>query len=130
MYFNFCFWKKLLGISLRITNSAIGLNIYPITAQIKKYKKKEKMDDKIVLLEKSKLNSIAVLISKAFINPNFSHDWLILINNVLKEYKDMKEEIKNKCKQFIKDFSLFIRQCYLIVSKKTNQLKKIQLLYK
>ena len=88
------------------------------------------MDDKIVLLEKSKLNSIAVLISKAFINPNFSHDWLILINNVLKEYKDMKEKIKNKCKQFIKDFSLFIRQCYLIVSKKTNQLKKIQLLYK
>ena len=64
----------MLGISLRITNSAIGLNNYPITAQIKKYKKKEKMDDKIVLLEKSKLNSIAVLISKAFINPNFSHD--------------------------------------------------------
>ena len=44
---------------------------------------------------KSKLNSLEVLISKALINSNISHDEFVLINNVLKEYDDMKEEIKN-----------------------------------
>ena len=66
---------------------------------MKKYqsiiKKKKKKQDKIVLLEKSKLNSIEVLISKTLIDPNISHDEFVLINNVLKEFYDMKEEIKN-----------------------------------
>ena len=51
--------------------------------------------DKLVLLEKSKLNSIEVLISKALINSVISHDEFVLINNVLKAYDEMKEEIKN-----------------------------------
>ena len=58
-------------------------------------KKKKKKHDKIVLLAKSKLNSIEVLIIKALIDSNISHDKFALINNVLKEYKNMKEEIKN-----------------------------------
>ena len=48
-----------------------------------------------MLLAKSKLNSIEVLISKALIDSNISHDEFILINDVLKEYDNMKEEIKN-----------------------------------
>ena len=51
--------------------------------------------DKIVSLAKSKLNKIEVLISKTSIDSNISHDELVLINNVLKEYDEMKEEIKN-----------------------------------
>ena len=47
------------------------------------------------MLTKTKLNSIEVLISKALIDSNSSHDEFVLINNVLKEYDDMKEEIKN-----------------------------------
>ena len=47
------------------------------------------------MLAKSKLNSMEVLISKAFIDSNTSHDELVLINNVIKEYDDIKEEIKN-----------------------------------
>ena len=46
------------------------------------------------MLVKSKLNSIDVSISKALIESNISHDEFVLIN-VLKEYDDMKEEIKN-----------------------------------
>ena len=38
---------------------------------------------------------IAVLISKTLIESYISHDGFVLINNVLKEYDDMKEEIKN-----------------------------------
>ena len=70
-----------------------------ITAGIKKYKaiikKNKKKHDKIVLLGKYKLNSIEVLISEALIDSVISHDEFVLINNVLKKYNEMKEEIKN-----------------------------------
>ena len=36
-----------------------------------------------------------LLISKAVIDSNISHDEFISINNVLNEFFDMKEEIKN-----------------------------------
>ena len=47
------------------------------------------------MLVSSKLNSIEVLISKALIDSNISHDEFALISNVLKEYDDMQEEMKN-----------------------------------
>ena len=49
-------------------------------------------------LVKSKLNKIEALIAKALIsnfNSNFSHNEIVLINNVLKEYVEMKQEVKN-----------------------------------
>ena len=68
----------LVGIPIGITSSAIGLKIYAITTGIKKHnsiiKKKEKKNDKIVLLAKSKLNRIEVVISKALIDSVISHD--------------------------------------------------------
>ena len=71
----------------------------PITSGINKYKsgikKKKKKHDKIVLLTKSKFNSIEVLIFKALINSNIGHDEFFLINNVLKKNYDTKEEIQN-----------------------------------
>ena len=69
-----------------------------ITAGTKKYKsiiQKEKKHNKIVLLAKNKLNVIEVLISKALMDSNISHDEFASVNNVLKEYDDAKEEIKN-----------------------------------
>ena len=58
-------------------------------------KKKKKKHDKIVLLAKSKLNGIEVLISKSLIDSNISHDEFVLTNDVLEEYKEMKEETEN-----------------------------------
>ena len=72
-----------------------------------------------------------VLISTTLIDSVISHDEFVLINNLLKEYNEMKEEIKNvktyrpsdlayiakvsnQTRQFIKDFSLFIL-CYHII---------------
>ena len=86
-------FASLLGIPVGITSFAIGLKIYAITAGIKYksiIKKKKKRNDKIVLLAKAKLNTIEVLIDS-----NISYDEFALINNMLKEYDDMKEEIKN-----------------------------------
>ena len=47
------------------------------------------------MLAKTKLNIIEVLISKALIDSGISHDEFVLINDVIKEYNEMKEEIKN-----------------------------------
>ena len=58
-------------------------------------KKKKKKDHKLVSLAKTILYSIEVLTSKSPINWYISHDEFILINNVLTEYYDVKEEIKN-----------------------------------
>ena len=67
-------FASFVGIPIGITSSATGIKICVITAGIKKYrsiiKKKKKKLDKIVLLAKSKLNSIEVLISKALIDSN------------------------------------------------------------
>ena len=49
----------------------------------------------MVLFAKSKLNGIEVLISNPLIDSVISHDEFVLTNNVLKDYDDMKEEIKN-----------------------------------
>ena len=71
-------FASLVGIPIRITSSAIGLKICVIAAAIKKYrpiiKKKKKKPDKIILSAKTKLNSIYVLISKALIDSNISHN--------------------------------------------------------
>ena len=70
-------FAALVGISVGITSSAVGIKICAKTAGIKRYKsiikKKKKKHDKIVLLAKTNLNSIVV-------------------NNVLREYYDMEEE--------------------------------------
>ena len=95
-------FASLLGIPIGITSSGVGLKIRVIGAGIKLYnsiiKKKKRKHDKIVLLAKYKLNCIEVLISKSLFASNIrniSHDEFVLRNNVLKEYNDMKEEVKH-----------------------------------
>ena len=96
-------FTSLVGIPIGIANCTIVLKMFVITAAIKKYKsiikkKNPNRHDKIVWRAKSKLNNIEVLISKVLIDSNISHDEFVLINNVLKEFHDMKEEIKNSNK--------------------------------
>ena len=96
---SFCAFAFLVGIPIGIRSSAIGLKICAITWRTKKFtsiiKKTKKKHNKIVLLAKSKLYLIESIVSKALIDSNISHDEFILINNLLKEYADMKEETKN-----------------------------------
>ena len=47
------------------------------------------------MLAKPKLNSIEALHSKVLINSVINHDELVLLNNVLKEYREIKKEIKS-----------------------------------
>ena len=91
-------FASLVAILVGTTSSAVGIKICATTAGIKNYKsilKKRKKHGKIVLLGKHKLSTIAVLISKALIDSYISHDEFVSVNNVLREYYEMKEKIKN-----------------------------------
>ena len=93
-------FASLIDIPIRITSSAIWLKNISIAARIKTYepiinkKKMKKKHDKIVFLAKSKLHKIEVLISKALIDSNISHDEFVLINNVLKEHDGWKKKLQ------------------------------------
>ena len=90
---------SLVCVPVGIKSSALEIKICAITAGIKKCKsmtkKKKKNHDKIVLFRKDKLNTIEALIFKALIDSRISYDEFVLLNNVLRKYKKMKEEIKN-----------------------------------
>ena len=135
MCFHFC-CSSLVGIPVGIASFAIAWKICAKTTGVKKYKsiidKKKKEDDKIVLLAKSKLNRLEVLISKALIDVlikyyfpklNISHDELLLVHNVLKEYNKMKKKNKN-LKELIK-FRIFRKQCYCIAWN-VEKIKKVK----
>ena len=98
---SFSAFASLIGIPIEIASPAKGLKICAIISRTKRYtsiiNKKKKKHDKIVFLflAKSKLNKIEVLISKALIDSVISHDEFVLIKNVLEEYNEIKEEIKN-----------------------------------
>ena len=97
--FQFLQFASFVCVPVGITSSAVGIKICAITSGIKRYKsvikKKKKKHDKIVLLGKDKLNTIEVLISKSLIDLCIGHDEFVSVNNVLREYFEMKKEIKN-----------------------------------
>ena len=75
------------------------------------------------IVRKPKLNRIEFLTSKVLINSVIGHADFDLINNVLKEYDEMKEKTSKKkvyssfgfsWRQLIEDFNLFTKQCYHI----------------
>ena len=90
-------FASLVVIPVGITSSAVGIKICAITAEIKKYKsiikKYKKKHDKIILLGKDKSNTIQVLISKALSNSYISHNKFVSVNNVLREYNEIKNSM-------------------------------------
>ena len=89
---------SLVCVPVGNASSAVGLKICAITAETKKYKstinKQRKKYDEIVLLAKTKLDAIEVLNSKTFIESYINHDEFLSLNNALRGYNDIKEEIK------------------------------------
>ena len=91
-------FTSLVAVPVGITSSPVKLKIYAIATGIKKYKsiikKKKKKHNEIVLLGKSKLNTIEDLIFKALNNSYISHDKFVSLNSESKEYTEMEQEIK------------------------------------
>ena len=92
-------FASLVVVPVGIVRAAVRIKISAITAGNKRFqsiiKKKRKKHGKLVLPGKAKLDTIKVLITKSLIDPYISHDELVLRNNLLREYNEMKEEIKN-----------------------------------
>ena len=81
-----------------IVNASFSLAFSISTGLIKELLKttrsKKKKHNKIVMLARSKLNSIESKISKALINNEISHEDFVTIINEEKKYRELKESIR------------------------------------
>ena len=74
--------------------------LFALTARIvkkllKTTRNKKKKHDKILMLAKSKLNSIETLVSQALIDMEISHEEFITILKEKDKYEKMKENVRN-----------------------------------
>ena len=91
-------FTTVIGIPVVITSVSLSLAFSLCTGLVKKLlkvtKNKKKKHNKIVMLAKSKLNSIESKISEALINNQFSHEDFITHINEERNYKELKESIR------------------------------------
>ena len=97
---NIISFTDLIGIPAGVISASLTLVCSLTTGIIKKLlketRKKKKQHSKIIMLAKSKLNSIETLMSQASIDLEISHEELKTIVNEKEKYDQMKESIRNK----------------------------------
>ena len=90
---------SVVGAPVRIASASFTLIFSPTTGIIKKLlsitRKKKKKHDKILMLAKSKLNSIETLVSQALIDMEISHEEFNAIIREKQKYERMKENVRN-----------------------------------
>ena len=93
-------FSSVIGIPAEIVSAIFTLIFSLATGIVKKLlditRKKKKKHDKILMLAKSKFNSIDTLISQALIDMDISHEEFITILKENNRYEMMKENLKNK----------------------------------
>ena len=93
-------FSSVIGTQAGIESASFTLIFSLTTGILKKLlditRKKEKKHDKILMLAKSKLNSINTLISQALIDMDISHEECITILKEKDRYEMMKENLRNK----------------------------------
>ena len=91
-------FATVIGAPIGITSASLSLAFSLCTGLVKKLLKatrnKKKKHNKIVMLARSKLNSIESKISEALINNQISHEDFITIINEERNYRDLKESIR------------------------------------
>ena len=99
-------FSSFIGAQVGIESACFTLIFSLTTGIVKKLldrtRKKEKKHDKILMLVKSKLNSINKLISQALIDVDISHEQFITILKEKDRYEMMKENLRNKNKKLYK----------------------------
>ena len=93
-------FTHVIGIPAGVISARLTL-VFPLTTGIikkllKETIKKKKKRRKIIMLPKSKLNSIEPLMSQALIDLEISHEEFKTIVNEKEKYDQMKESIRNK----------------------------------
>ena len=88
----------VIGASIGITSACLSLAFSMCTGLVKKLFKatrnRKKKHNKIVMLARSKLNSIESKISEALTNNQISHENFITIINEERNYRELKESIR------------------------------------
>ena len=108
-------FTSVIGIPPGITSASFTL-IFSLTTGItkkllKKTRKINKKQSKIIILAKSKLNSMETLVSKALIDLDNSHEGFKAVVNEKEKYDQMKEGIRNtKSKDGLSENSRDIRK--------------------
>ena len=90
-------FSTVIGAPVGIVNASFSLAFSISTGIIKKLKttrNKKKKHNKIVMLSRSKLNSIESKISEALINNEISHEDFMIILNEQTKYREQKESIR------------------------------------
>ena len=91
-------FATVIGAPVRIMSAGCSLAFSITAGFVKKFLKatrnKKKKHNKIVVLARSKLNSIESKISEALINNEISHEDFITIFNEEKKYWELKESIR------------------------------------
>ena len=91
--------STVIGIPTGLVGASLTV-VFPLTTGIVKKllnvtRKKKKKHNKIIMLAKSKLNSIETLMSQALIDLDISHEEFKTIANEKEKYEQMKENIRN-----------------------------------
>ena len=93
-------FSSTIGAPVRIESASFTLIFSITTGIVKKLlnitRKKKKKHDKILMLAKSKLNSIDTLISQALIDMDISHEEFITILKEKDRYEMMRDNLRDK----------------------------------
>ena len=91
-------FATVIGTAVGIASASLNLTFPLSTGLVKKLLKttrnKKKKHKKIVILARSKLNSIESKISEALINNHISHEDIMTIINEERNYRELKESIR------------------------------------
>ena len=91
-------FATVIGAPVGIVSARFGLSFsifkWTVKKLLKTTRNKKKKHNKVVMLARSKLNSIESKISAALINSGISHEDLITIINEEKKYQELKESIR------------------------------------
>ena len=92
-------FTRVIGVPAGLTSACFTLALSLTTGVIKKLlkitRKKKKKHNEIVMLAKSKLNSIETLMSQVLIYLDISHEEFKAIVNKKEKYEQMEESIRN-----------------------------------
>ena len=93
-------FTSIVGAPVGIASASLTLFFSLTTGITKKLlnitRKKKKKHDKILMLAKSKLNSIETLISQALIDMDISHEEFVTILKEKDKYEKMKENLRSE----------------------------------
>ena len=95
-----CSFTSIVGAPVGIASASFTLIFSLTTGIVKKLlnitRNKKKKHDKILMLAKSKLNSIETLISQALIDREISHEEFVTMLKEKDKYEKMKENVRSE----------------------------------